>query len=51
MLVSQSLLRHFRSAAIHNESLHDESLPPTFDTKCPGSDHAPFVAEFASTSS
>ncbi|MFC2077199.1 endonuclease/exonuclease/phosphatase family protein [Candidatus Bipolaricaulota bacterium] len=47
MLISQSLLTYFRNAEIHNESLHDESLPFTFDTKYPESDHAPFVAEFA----
>jgi len=47
ILISQSMLPHFRGAEIHNENLHDESLPYTFDTKYPESDHAPFVAEFA----
>jgi len=47
MLISQSLLPLFRGAAIYNENLHDESLPFSFDTKYPESDHAPFVAEFA----
>ena len=46
MLISQSLLPYFVQAEIHNENLHDESLPFTFDTKYPESDHAPFVAEF-----
>ena len=46
VLISQSLLQHFRHAEIHNEDLHDESLPFTFDTKYPESDHAPFVVEF-----
>ena len=50
MLISQSLLPFFRRAEIFNENLHDESLPFTFDTKYPESDHAPFVAEFAVTS-
>jgi len=47
MLISQALIPHFRGAEIHNENLHDESLPFAFDTKYPESDHAPFVAEFA----
>jgi predicted extracellular nuclease len=46
MLMSQALLPRFRSAAILNENLHDESLPFTFDTKYPESDHAAFVAAF-----
>ena len=46
MVISQSLLPYFRSAEIYNENLHDESLPFTFDTKYPESDHAAFVAEF-----
>ncbi len=46
ILISQSLLAHFSHAEIHNENLHDESLPFTFDVKYPESDHAPFVAEF-----
>ena len=47
MLISQSLLTNFIHAEIHNENLHDESLPSNSDTKYPESDHAPFVAEFA----
>jgi len=47
MLISQSLLASFRNAEIHNEILHDESLPFTFDTKYPESDHAAFVGEFS----
>jgi endonuclease/exonuclease/phosphatase family metal-dependent hydrolase len=46
MLISQGLLANFDHAEIHNENLHDESLPFNFDTKYPESDHAPFVAEF-----
>ena len=45
MLISQSLLPHFRRAQIYNENLHDESLPFTGDTKYPESDHAAFVCE------
>jgi endonuclease/exonuclease/phosphatase family metal-dependent hydrolase len=45
MLFSQALLPWFRFAAIHNENLHDESLPFAFDTKFPESDHAAFLAE------
>lgn len=47
MVISQSLLPHFRRASIYNENLHDESLPFTFDTKYPESDHAAVVSEFA----
>ena len=47
MLISQSLLAHFRLAQIYNEKLHDESLPFAFDTKYPESDHAAFIAEFS----
>lgn len=47
MLLSQSLLPHFEHATIHNENLHDESLPFMSDTKYPESDHAPFVAQFS----
>ncbi len=46
MLFSQALLAHFRESAVHNENLHDESLPFAFDTKYPESDHAGFVAFF-----
>ena len=44
MLISQALLPGLREAAIYNENLHDESLPFSFDTLYPESDHAPFVA-------
>jgi endonuclease/exonuclease/phosphatase family metal-dependent hydrolase len=47
MLISQSLLASFKNAEIYNENLHDESLPFTFDTKYPESDHAAFVGEFS----
>ena len=46
MLISRSLLGAFRHAEIHNETLHDESLPFAFDRKFPESDHAPFVVDF-----
>ena len=46
MLMSQTLLGDFDHAEIHNENLHDESLPFTYDTKYPESDHAGFVAVF-----
>lgn len=46
MLISRSMLPHYRKAEIHNETLHDETLAFALDTKFPESDHAPFVAEF-----
>ncbi|KRT54880.1 endonuclease/exonuclease/phosphatase family protein [endosymbiont of Ridgeia piscesae] len=46
MLISQSLLPHFQDTEIHNENLHDESLPASGDRKFPESDHAGFVAAF-----
>ncbi|MGH8017580.1 MAG: endonuclease/exonuclease/phosphatase family protein [Opitutaceae bacterium] len=46
MLMSQSLLPHFQRAVIHNENLHDESMPFASDMKYPESDHAPFLSEF-----
>jgi endonuclease/exonuclease/phosphatase family metal-dependent hydrolase len=46
MLISRSMLRYYRLAEIHNETLHDEGIAFAFDTKYPESDHAPFVAEF-----
>lgn len=46
MLISQPLLSTFDHAEIHNETLHDESLPFNFDNKYPESDHAPFIAQF-----
>lgn len=46
MLMSRSLLAHYRSAEIHNEMLHDESIAFATDTKYPESDHAPFVVNF-----
>ena len=46
MLISQSLLARLGGVEIHNENLHDESLPFSFDTKFPESDHAGFVASF-----
>lgn len=47
MLMSQSILTHFRHAEIHTENLHDASLPFSSDTKDPESDHAAFVSEFS----
>lgn len=46
MVISQALLPFFSQAMIHNENLHDESLPFSFDIKYPESDHAGFVSEF-----
>ena len=46
VLVSKALLAHLSSVGVHNEDLHDESLPFAFDKKYPESDHAPFVAIF-----
>lgn len=46
LLMSQSMLPYYRHSEIHNETLHDESVSFALDTKFPGSDHAPFVAEF-----
>jgi endonuclease/exonuclease/phosphatase family metal-dependent hydrolase len=46
LLVSRSLVTHYRKAEIHNELLHDESVAFGTDVKFPESDHAPVVAEF-----
>ena len=46
LLVSRSLLRHYKGSEIHNELLHDESAAFAIDVKYPESDHAPVVAEF-----
>ncbi len=46
MLISRSMLRHYRMAEIHNEMLHNEGAAYAYDTKFPESDHAPFIAEF-----
>lgn len=46
MLISRALLAHYRSAEIHNEMLHDESIAFATDSKYPESDHAPFVVSF-----
>jgi endonuclease/exonuclease/phosphatase family metal-dependent hydrolase len=47
VLVSRSLLAYYRSAEIHNELLHDESIAFATDIQYPESDHAPVIAEFA----
>ena len=46
LLVSRNLLEFYKSAEIHNELLHDESIANASDKKYPESDHAPIVAEF-----
>jgi exonuclease III len=46
LLVSRSLLAHYRSSEIHNKLLHDESVAFGTDVKFPESDHAPVIAEF-----
>jgi len=46
MLISRSLLAHYRGSEIHNEILHDESAAFAIDRKYPESDHAPVVATF-----
>jgi exonuclease III len=46
LLISRSLLRHYRGSEIHNELLHDESIAFRSDVKFPESDHAPIIAEF-----
>ena len=44
ILISQPLLARLHGVEIHNENLHDESLPFRYDTRFPESDHAGFVA-------
>jgi endonuclease/exonuclease/phosphatase family metal-dependent hydrolase len=46
LLISRSLLAHYRGSEIHNELLHDESVAFGTDVKFPESDHAPVIAEF-----
>ncbi len=46
VLVSRSLLAHYRGTEIHNELLHDESIAFATDQLYPESDHAPVVAAF-----
>jgi len=46
LLVSRNMLEFYKSAEIHNELLHDESIANASDKKYPESDHAPIVAEF-----
>jgi predicted extracellular nuclease len=46
LLISRSLLAHYRGSEIHNELLHDESVAFGTDVKCPESDHAPVIAAF-----
>ena len=46
LLVSRTLLAHYRGTEIHNELRHDESVAFGTDVKFPESDHAPMVTEF-----
>lgn len=46
LLVSRTLLRHFRGVEIHNEALEDELVGYAAVQKSPESYHAPLVAEF-----
>jgi endonuclease/exonuclease/phosphatase family metal-dependent hydrolase len=46
LLVSRSLLRHFRCVEIHNEALEDELVGYAVVKKSPESYHAPVVAVF-----
>jgi endonuclease/exonuclease/phosphatase family metal-dependent hydrolase len=46
VLMSRSLLGHYRHSEVHNELLHDESIAFATDVKYPESDHAPVVAGF-----
>jgi endonuclease/exonuclease/phosphatase family metal-dependent hydrolase len=46
LLISRSLLAHYRDAEVHNELLHDESLASASDRLYPESDHAPVLARF-----
>jgi endonuclease/exonuclease/phosphatase family metal-dependent hydrolase len=46
MLVSLNMTQYYKKSEIHNETLHDETIAFATDKKFPGSDHAPFIAEF-----
>ncbi|MBK1697762.1 endonuclease/exonuclease/phosphatase family protein [Rhodovibrio salinarum] len=46
ILVSRSMIAHYRDTQVHNELLHDESVGYAYDSKYPESDHAPVVAHF-----
>lgn len=46
ILVSRPMLRYYRGAEVHNETLPDESGAFRTDTQFPESDHAPVVADF-----
>jgi len=46
LLVSRSMLAHYKGSEVHNELLHDESIAFATETKFPESDHAPVIAEF-----
>ena len=46
LLISRSLLAHYRGSELHNELLHGESVAFGTDVKFPESDHAPVIAAF-----
>ena len=46
LLISPGMLPYYRGSEIHNETLHDETIAFATESKFPGSDHAPFIAEF-----
>lgn len=46
LLISRTLLAHYKGSEIHNELLHDESIAFATDKQYPESDHAPVIAEF-----
>ncbi len=46
ILVSRSLLRHFRALEVHNEALGDEVIASTMVESSPESYHAPVLAIF-----
>ena len=46
LLVSRTLLAHYKGSEIHNELLHDESVAFATEAKYPESDHAPVISEF-----
>ena len=46
VLVSRTLLTHYRGTEVQNELLNDESVAFANDTLYPEPDHAPVVAAF-----
>ena len=47
LLISRSMIGHYKGTEIQNEMLSDESVKYASDKKFPGSDHAAVVAEFS----